>query len=328
MSESKEQDNGDDQALNKTAPRFCQDCGLSLVKLDTWCTSRACPDCGKDVYFIRPGEDGGLSVEAGDKIHIPQLSMSLDPSDGMKFTRHGLEGFLKQLFLEQRISSGSELVSFYKDKERRLDAELNDLDCISHCDLETEEGLKEAIQILQSNGLIAQQCNLLRSSFMREVYTAVEEDDASRAALAAHQANIFKEYSLLELHHLKEILWLGYGCYQDMVKNEGLTENAAKEHKLVNGIVKKFRQYSDEFLYTLSHDGQEIGPRVSVSGVAETSIKALIDHELQRRQQERAEVHVKEELKIKKVANRIKLWGFLFTLANGLILALYKDWLG
>lgn len=254
--------------------------------------------------------------------------MSLDPADGMKFTRHGLEGFLKELFLEQQISSESELVRIYRDKEQWLDAELNDLDCISHCDLETEEGLKEAIKILQSNGLMAQQCNLLRLSCIREVNNAVEEGDASRAALAAHQANIFKEYSLLRHHHLKEILWLGYGCYQDMVNNEGLTENAAKEHKLLTGIVKKFRQYGDEFLYALSHDGLEIGPRVSVSGVAETSLKALIDHELQRRQQNRAEVHVKEELKIKKVANRIKLWGFFFTLANGLILVLYKDWLG
>lgn len=34
------------------------------------------------------------------------------------------------------------------------------------------------------------------------------------------------------------------------------------------------------------------------------------------------------EIKIKENGNKIKLWGFLFTLANMLILALYKDWLG
>jgi len=127
---------------------------------------------------------------------------------------------------------------------------------------------------------------------------------------------------------LKEILWLGYGCYQDMMKNEGMTENAAKEKKLFNGVAKKLREYSSELLYTFSHDGQEIGSRISVSGVSEASLKALIEHELQRREQERAESHAKEEIKIKKMANRIKLWGFLFTLANALILALYKDWLG
>ncbi|USF86388.1 hypothetical protein [Candidatus Endoriftia persephonae] len=328
MSESKNQDNGDVKALKVAAPRFCQDCGLSLVMLDTWCTSRACPDCGKEVYFIRPGEDGGIKVEAGEKFHVPQLTMSLDPTAGMQFTRYGLQGFLKQLFLEQKISSEAELVRHYKDTERRLDADLNGLDCISHCDLETAEGVEEAVKILQSNGLIEHQFNLLRSGLLREAYTAVEEGDAPRAALAAHQANVFKEYSLLEHHHLKEILWLGYRCYQDMVKNEGLTENAAKEQKLMNGVVKKLREYGDEFLYALSHDGREIGPRVSVSGVAEKSLKALIEHELQHREQERAEIHAKEELKIKKMANSIKLWGFLFTLANALILAQYKDWLG
>jgi hypothetical protein len=328
MSEGKNEKNGDTTALTETAPRFCQDCGLSLVKLNTWCTSRPCTDCGKEVYFIRPGEDGGIKIEAGETFHVPQLTMSLDPADGMQFTRHGLQGFLKQLFLEQKISSEAELVENYQDRERRLDAELNGLDCISHCDLETHEGVDEAAKILQSHGLIEHQYNLLRSGLLREAYTAVQEGDAPRAALKAHQANIFKEFSLLEHHHLKEILWLGYGCYQDMVKNEGITENAAKEQKLLNGVVKKLREYGDEFLYALSHDGQEIGPRVSVAGVSEASLKSLMEHELQRRVKERDESHAKEELKIKRMANRIKIWGFLFTLANALILALYKDWLG
>lgn len=328
MSESESEINEDPKALTETAPRFCQDCGLSLVKLNTWCISRPCPECGKEVYFIRPGEDGGIKVEAGDKFHVPQLTMSLDPADGMTFTRYGLRGFLKQLFLEQKISSEAELIENYQDTERRLDADLNGLDCISHCDLETQAGVDEAAKILQSHGLIEHQYNLLRSGLLREAYTAVQEGDAPRAALAVHQANIFKEYSLLEHHHLKEILWLGYGCYQDMVKNEGITENAAKEKKLFSGVAKKLREYGSELLYAFSHDGQEIGSRISVSGVSEASLKALIEHELQRREQERAERHAKEELKIKKMANRIKLWGFLFTLANALILALYKDWLG
>jgi hypothetical protein len=268
MSESKRQNNGDTKALTKTTPRFCRDCGLSLVKLNTWCTSRACPDCGKEVYFIRPGEDGGIKVETGEKFHVPQLTISLDPADGMQFTRYGFQGFLKQLFLEQEISSEAELVKNYQDTERRLDAELNGLDCISHCDIETQKGVEEAAKILQSHGLIEHQSNLLRSGLLRKAYTAVQKGDAPRAALAAHQANIFKEYSLLEHHHLKEILWLGYGCYQDMVKNEGITENAAKEQKLLNRVAKKLREYGDEFLYALSHDNQEIGPRVSVSGVS------------------------------------------------------------
>lgn len=328
MSESKSQNKGDAKAQKETVPRFCQDCGLSLVKLDSWCTSRTCPDCGKEVYYVRPGKDGGIKVEAGESFHVPQLTMSLDPADGMQFARYGLQRFLKQIFSEQRISSEEELIKAYQDTERRLDAELNGLDCISHCDLETQEGVLEATKILQSRGLIEYQYNLLRSGLLRKAYTAVEEGDAPRAAVAAHQANIFKEYSLLEHHHLKEILWLGYGCYQDIVKNEGLTENAAKEQRLLKGVIKKLREYGDEFLYMLSHDDKEIGPRVSVSGVSETNLKALIKHELQRRGQDRAENHATEELKIKKMANRIKIWGLLFTLANALILVLYKGWLG
>lgn len=79
-------------------PRFCQDCGLSLVMLDTWCTSRTCERCGKEVFFVRHGEDGGIHVEKGEKFHIPQITLSLDPETGGQFTRFGLEGFIKQLF--------------------------------------------------------------------------------------------------------------------------------------------------------------------------------------------------------------------------------------
>ena len=53
------------------------------------------------------------------------------------------------------------------------------------------------------------------------------------------------------------------------------------------------------------------------------TLKALVDHELERRERDRQELLAKEEMKIKRAANSIMLWGFLFTLANGLILALY-----
>ena len=84
-------------------PKFCQDCGLSLVKLETWCSSRICDECWKEVFFIRRSEDGGIRIEEGEKFHIPKLTLSLNPASGGQFSRYGLEGFIKQLFLGNLI---------------------------------------------------------------------------------------------------------------------------------------------------------------------------------------------------------------------------------
>ncbi len=309
-------------------PRFCEVCGLSLVMLDTWCTSRNCDNCGKEVFFVRRGEDGGIRVEKGEKFHVPQLTLSLDPATGGEFTRAGLEGFIKQLFLGQKIEGKEKLIERFKELEERIDAELRGLDCISHCDLESEADVEEAAGILEKQGLNEYRFNLFRSCLLRRCYTAIEEEDALDAVYAAYQADIFKEYSLLEHRHLKEIIWLGYGCYVDLVKNEGMTEHAAKEKKLIRGATKKIRSVDSELLYALAKDGGEIAPRLTVSGLSEATLKALVDHELERREQDRQVLLAKEEMKIKRAANSIKLWGFLFTLANGLILVLYKDWIG
>jgi hypothetical protein len=323
---SKKESQEADEKINR--PKFCQDCGLSLVRLQTFCSSRICDECGKEVFFIRRGEDGGVRIEKGEKFHVPQLTLSLNPASGGQFSRYGLEGFIKQLFLEKKISSKEELIDTFKEAEKQLDNELNALECISHSDLENEAHVEEASRILQSEGLNEYTYNLFRSSLLRKCYSAIENGDALTAAYAAHQANIFKEFSLLEHHHLKEIIWLGYVCYVDITKNEGMTEQAAKEKKLIKGAITKIRNFDTEYLFALANDGSAIAPRLTLSGVSENTLKSLIEHELDRRDKDREEKLKKEEIKIKKEANSIKLWGFLFTLANGLILALYKGWIG
>lgn len=67
---------------------------------------------------------------------------------------------------------------------------------------------------------------------------------------------------------------------------------------------------------------------MGVNGISEESLKALLTHELEERDKDREDEFKEREIKIKENGNKIKLWGFLFTFANMLILALYKDWLG
>ena len=322
MDTSENLDNPEEQ------PRYCSKCGKSLVFLGTWCVSEPCAECGKEVFFINPGEDGGIKIEAGQKFHAPNLSFSLDPTQSGTFTRIGLEGFVKQIFSGQRIKTEEEFVEALKKLEAQIDNEISNFDCISHCDLETLEGVEEAMTILDSQGLHEYKFALARSGMIRACYEAIEQGDALKSSFAIYQSDIFKEYSKLEHHHLKEIIWLGYQCYLSLVRNEGMTEKSAIEQKLISAAQKKVRNSETSLLYALTHDGKEVASRLAIKDISEETLHALIEFELDRREKDKEESIKAEEIKISKSANKIKLWGFLFTLANALLLAAYKNWLG
>ena len=315
------------EEIEEHKPNFCVDCGMSLVKLDSWCSSKPCVDCGKKVFYIRRSEDGGVRIESGEKFHIPQLSMSLNPNDNGLFFRSGLESFLKKMFLEEKITQ-DELVDRYKQLESSIDEELNGLDCIQHCDLETNKGVEEASKILEQEKLTTYYYNLLRSSSLRQCYDAIENGEALLAVYSAHRASIFKEFSLLEDEHLKEILWQGYNCYIDLVRNQGSTQKSINEQRLIKVVSPKIKALTNELIYTFVNDGLEIGSRIGVNGISEESLKALLTHELEERDKDREGEFKDREIKIKENGNRIKLWGLFFTLVNMLILALYNGLLG
>jgi hypothetical protein len=253
--------------------------------------------------------------------------MSLNPSDNSRFFRPGLEFFLKQIFLEKNVQD-DELVERFKELEVNIDAELNGLDCIQHCDLETNEGVEEATNILQQEGLTTYWYSLARSSSLRHCYEAIESGNALIAASCAHRASIFKEFSLLEDEHLKEILWQGYNCYFDLAKSQGATQDSIKEQRLIKVISPKIKVLTNDLIYTFVNDGLAIGIRIGVNGVSEETLKALLKHELEEREKDREDEFREREINIKENGNRTKLWGTLFTLANALILAFYKNWLG
>jgi len=277
----------------------------------------------KRIFFIRRAENGGVKVEEGEKFHIPQITMSLNPNDGMRFFRPGFESFLKQIFLEKKLED-NQVVERFKELEISIDSELNGLDCIQHCNLESNEGAEEAANILEKEGLTTYWYNLARSSSLRHCYDAIEKGDALTAAHCAHRASIFKEFSLLEDEHLKEILWQGYNCYFDLVKNQGATQESIKEQRLINAVSPKIKALTNNLIYTFVNDGLTIGSRIGVNGISEETLKSLLAHELEEREKNRESEFKEREIRIKESGNKMKLWGFLFTVANVIILALYK----
>ena len=308
-------------------PRYCSDCGQSLIKLDTWCTSSHCTDCGKEIFYICQNDDGGVRVEDGEKFHIPEITLSLDPNGQGRFFRPGLESFLKHIFLEKELKS-DEIIERYKELEVNIDTELNNLDCIQHCDLEKDKDVEEAAKILEREGMTTYWYNLARSSNLRRCYEAIKSNDALTAVYSCHKASIYKEFSLLDNEHLKEIIWLGYNCYYDLTINQDSTPESIKEQRLIKAAIPKIKSLNNELIYTLVNDNLKIGPRIGINGISEDSLKSLLEYELDERDKNRETEFKEREFKIQESGNKIKLWGFLFTLSNALILAFYKNWLG
>ena len=307
--------------------KFCQDCGLSLVHLDIMCNSATCEKCGQEVFFVREGKDGGINVKKGEKLHTPQITMSLDPSTGGVFTRDGLEFFIKEFFLGKAVSK-DEFIDSLKETEQQIFAELSVLDCISHIDLTTATTeMVEVHKILEKLGLDEYRFKLYRSACIHQCRVEIEKGNALDAAFLSYRADKLKESLLFEGHHLKEIIWLGYSCYVDIVKNEGTTALAAKENKLIKGASNKIRNLGSEFLYALTNDGNDIAPRIALSGLAESTLKSLVQHELDRRERDQRDNFTKEDITIKRDANSIKRWIFFFTIINVSIHFIYKYWI-
>jgi hypothetical protein len=315
-------ENGDQEA-----PKFCSECGLSLVNLNTWCSSRQCGDCGKEVFFVRRAENGGIKIEQGEKFHIPSITLSLDPRDGTTFSRYGLESFIKNLFLEIKLSKDEFIVQL-KEIEKRIDKELLTLDCIKHVNLETEDGINEALEILEREQLSEYRFNLLRSGCIRQCYLAIESEDTLEAVHSHYCADMFKACSILENYHLKEIIWLGYQCYVDFVKNENSTQESSTQQILIANIEPKVASLRNEVLYALAKDGSEIAPRLGVHGIPENTLRSLLDYELEKRKNDRDRYYKDQDLLLKKKENTLKVIGIVIVIINGLILALYKDWIG
>jgi hypothetical protein len=80
------------------APRFCDQCGLSVIPLQGMYVQRSCNECGKDTYVVEIGDAGkGIKIREGDKFHLTGLRISINPADGGNYTRYGLKWFIRSL---------------------------------------------------------------------------------------------------------------------------------------------------------------------------------------------------------------------------------------
>ncbi|KRS20885.1 hypothetical protein AAY72_12090 [Alishewanella sp. WH16-1] len=301
---------------------FCGACGFSLKLINPICQSRMCQKCDRRIYFQRHAPEGGFRVEEGEQFHITELKLSLDPMEGGKkshFSRAGLDSFLRHIITDGGLKRHEEFISYCKEKERQLDEELSRLEYINHLDLYNEKDVNEAFEILKREGANEYSNQLITSSFFHEVHTKLDEGDSEGAARAAFRAALFINLQILENEHYKEIIWLGYQAYADLRQNEGLNPDEAREKLVVEQVARKLKSLSDPYLLSLSQSDDPLSVPLGVNGVRENGLRALVQHELERRKRATEEELRNREVTVKERESKLKMLGLVVTVINVLI---------
>jgi hypothetical protein len=313
--------NSDDSPAN-----FCGECGLSLKPFDFICQSKECEKCHRRIYFQRKAPGGGYRFEEGEQAHISGLTMSLDPMEGGRknmFFRPGLEGFLRQLVADGGFKPDGKFFEYCKKREDELDAELSSVEYLNHIDLNKEEDVNEAFEIIEREGATNYKAMLLAAIFFNAVQKYAKEGDIEQACESAFMAAIFVNHQLLENIHYKEIIWLGYQAYADLRQNEGMSPEEAREKLVVDQVAEKLKNLSDPHLLSLSQADDPLSVPLGVKGVREKGLRALVEHEVERRNKAPEEAFRSREVSAKESEQAIKRWHLYVVILALLVKVIY-----
>jgi len=303
----------------KTESNFCGECGLSLKVIEPFCSSVNCQKCDRRVYFQRPAPEGGFKVEKGEQVHLTIPTFSLDPLEGgikNQLNRQALEHVLKMLMTDGGFERHTNFLDYCKERERELDAELVSIEYLNHLDLQNPKDVNEALEILVREGADEYRMKMLTGMFLNETHTMASEGNTEKSARAAFGAALLFNLQLLNNPHYKEIVWLGYQAYVNLKHNEGLTSEEAREKLLLEQVATKLKGLSDPHLLSISKVETALSVLLGVKGVRESGLKALVEHELERRKRANEEGIKEREVVIKEREFPLKQWGLIFTVIN------------
>lgn len=242
------------------------------------------------------------------------------------FFRPGLEGFLRHLVADGGFKPDGNFLEYCKKREDELDAELSSVEYLDHLNLNKEEDVNEAFEIIEREGAANYKAMLLTSLFFSGVQKFAKEGDIEQACESAFMAAIFVNHQLLENVHYKEIIWLGYQAYADLRQNEGMSPEEAREKLVVDQVAEKLKNLTDPHLLSLSQADAPLSVPLGVKGVREKGLRALVDHEVERRKRATEEELRNREVTVKERESKLKVWGLVVTVINvliGVVVALF-----
>jgi hypothetical protein len=289
-------------------PKFCDQCGRSLVPLRVPHVERPCAECGKSVFVVEPGEGGkGIHVREGDKFTIPAgwLTMSLDPSKSTGWlVRPGVAWFVTRLLAGELPSQASDVDAYLERLKANADVVLEGSERLSHLDLESEKDAKKALELLEKERDTIEWWAYVLGTFasvlLDELHSGASADVMlhSFRMQAAHSMLVFK-------HSLEEHVWTGYKHTKLIYDIASATARTLDDAEKIQALRPLFSGLDEDVLHAWVEADAEIGPRIGVTHVDEALLKGLAKYHLSQFERRRQETQLEREHSSRVWANRI-----------------------
>lgn len=309
-----------------TEPRFCDQCGRSLVPLSTPHVSRACSECGKQVFLAEPGEGGkGIRVSRGDTFRIPAgwLQLSLDPAKSTgRFLRPGVAWFATNLLAGDLPGDTSELVSYLERLKERADQVLEGSDRLSHLDLEDEAEAQQAIELLEKARDTPEWWALMIGTFASEIIDHINGEVTDRTVLysvrmqAAHSMLVFKE-------SLEDHVWTGYTHTSLIYNIASASARTPEDAERIEAVRPLFLKLPEDVLHAWVEAGVNIGERIGVKDIDDDLLMGLAKFHLSLLDRRRHEAEMARDRSTRVWANRIAAAAVGATITGALIALLH-----
>ncbi len=301
-------------AKQDTSPKFCDECGRSLVALSVPHVSRACVDCGKTTHFADPDENGkGIKVEKGDTFSIPAnwLTLSLDPSKSRgRFSRHGLNWFVEHIMASILPTNPAEVKEFLDRIDKQVDDALLNSTLMPGIDPNSQEDMGRAFERFKDSRDTIEWRSLTLAAFRFKILQKLEDDEAGKEEVAFLMAHAMIHYALLVYKRdLESHVWTGYEQTQMVYEVVTATASTPTEARALEALRPAFERLSEEVLTAWVESGTDISEKLGVTALDAKIVNALAKFHLAEFERKRQNEAMLREARGKK-------WGAIATAAS------------
>lgn len=301
------------------APRFCDQCGASLVPLDVPHVERPCAECGKSKFLAEPGEGGqGIKVEKGDEFTIPAgwLTFSLDPAQSRgRFSKAGTIWFVSHMLTGDLPRDKEGLREYLQRVDDDTDEFLRSSDLLSHLDLDDEKDAEKAFELLKDDSHTTEWSALVVDVLRGVLVKALDNGADPAAVLRALQMQAHRSL-LIYKRHLAEFVWTGYEQVSAVYNIAAAAAQTPAEEEKIRALEPAFKRLDEGALHAWVDAQADIGEKMGVTHVDKDVLLGLARYHLALREREREQGRWEADRLIRLGEYRVKLWQLLLAVGG------------
>jgi hypothetical protein len=291
-------------------PRFCQQCGQSLVLLAVPHVSRQCATCDQTVYLANQAPDNkGILVEKGDTFTIPPgwITISLDPSKSRGvLTRSGVNWFVEFLISSRLPADPSKVEGFLQDLDKEADEAIRNSSRMPGVSPESEADMHRFFEAFKDDRDTIEWRAIMLTVLAQRSLRMLSDDSCGKEelafeiarALAAHVMLVYKQ--ALESH-----IWAGYEQTRLVYDVARAGASTPTEAKAIEALRPAFESLSEDVLSAWVGGNANICDKLGVKGIDEDVVNALARYHLAQFERKRQEAFHEGDAKSRKWGNLI-----------------------